>query len=389
MDAARPHARDFVVRLLCRLTFLTYNRGTPRFRIRRHPCLALFSADVAPRRILQTIPTNQTGKVTMSVQFVDVLAARQRIAPYLNPTPLYHYPGLSAMTGAELWVKHENHQPIGVFKVRGGINLVSRLPESQRHAGVITASTGDHGQSIAYASRLFGVRAIIAVPEGANPAKVATMRNLGAEVVFHGRDFDEAREWVELEAERKGYRYVHSGNEPDLIAGVGTYALEMLEAQPQLDVIIVPVGGGSGAAGVCIVAKHINPAIEIIAVQAEQAPAAYLSWQRGELVEDEMNTFAEGLATRSAFALPQSILRQYLDDFVLVSEDEMRRAIVILLAHTRNLAEGAGAASLAAAIKLRQRLAGKRVGIVLTGGNLSIDRLREILAAEGAPSFRL
>lgn len=325
----------------------------------------------------------------MPVQFIDVLAARQRIAPYLNPTPFYHYPSLSAMVGAELWVKHENHQPIGVFKVRGGINLISRLPESQRRTGVITASTGNHGQSIAYASQLFGVRAIITVPEGANPAKVATMRNLGAEVVFHGRDFDEAREWVELEAERKGYRYVHPGNEPDLVAGVATYALEMLETQPRLDAIIVPVGGGSGASGVCIVAKHINPAIEIIAVQAEQAPAAYLSWQRGELVEDVMNTFAEGLATRTAFALPQSILRQYLDDFVLVSEDEMRRAIVILLAHTRNLAEGAGAASLAAAINLRQRLAGKRVGIVLSGGNLSIDRLREILAAGGAPSFRL
>ena len=293
------------------------------------------------------------------------------------------------MVGAELWVKHENHQPVGAFKVRGGINLVSRLPVDQRQRGVIAASTGNHGQSIAYASRLFGVRAIIAVPKNANPAKVASMRNLGAEVIFQGQDFDDAREWVEEEAEREGYRYVHSGNEAHLIAGVGTYTLEMLEAQPQIDTIIVPVGGGSGAAGVCLVAKQINPSIEVIGVQAEQAPAAFLSWKSGQMVEDEMNTFAEGLATRTAFELPQSILRQHLDDFVLVSEDELRRAIVILLAHTRNLAEGAGAAALAAALKYRDRLAGRRVAIVLSGGNLSIDRLRHILAAEGAPSFSI
>jgi len=323
----------------------------------------------------------------MPVQFTDVLAARQRISSHLQTTPLYSYPILNTMVGAELWIKHENHQPVGAFKVRGGINLLSQLPDEQRERGVICASTGNHGQSIAYASRLFGVRAIIAVPKDANPAKVASMRNLGAEVVFQGKDFDEAREWVEEEAQSQGYRYIHSGNEPHLIAGVGTYALEMLEAQPLIDTIIVPIGGGSGAAGVCMVAKQLNPNIEVIGVQAEQAPAAYLSWKTGRMVEDRMNTFAEGLATRTAFELPQSILRRYLDDFVLVSEDELRRAIVILLAHTRNLAEGAGAASLAAALKLRDRLAGRRVAIVLSGGNLSIDRLRRILATEGAPSF--
>ena len=325
----------------------------------------------------------------MSIQFTDILAARQRIAPYLQTTPLYSYPILNTMVGAELWIKHENHQPVGAFKVRGGINLLSQLPLDQRERGVISASTGNHGQSVAYAARLFGVRSIIAVPENANPAKVASMRNLGAEVVFHGKDFDAAREWVEEEAQSRGYRYIHSGNEPHLIAGVGTYAVEMLETQPMLDTIIVPIGGGSGAAGVCLAAKQINPGIEVIGVQAEQAPAAYLSWQSGQMVEDKMNTFAEGLATRTAFELPQSILRQHLDDFVLVSEDELRRAIVILLAHTRNLAEGAGAASLAAALKFRDRLVGRRTGIVLSGGNLSIDRLRNILAAEGAPSFSI
>ncbi len=326
---------------------------------------------------------------TLPVHFTDVLKARRNLRAYLRPTPLYHYPALSAMVGAETWVKHENHQPVGAFKVRGGVHLISQLDADQRRAGVIAASTGNHGQSVAYAARLFGVRAIIAVPEGANPAKVASMRNLGAEVVFHGRDFDDAREWVEAEARARGYRYIHSGNEPLLIAGVGTYTLEMLDDQPDLDVIIAPVGGGSGAAGACIVAKTVNPAIRVIGVQSEQAPAAWRSWKEGRLVEAPMATFAEGLATRTAFELPQQILQRYLDDFILVSDDEIRRAIIILLAHTRNLAEGAGAASLAAALKLRQELAGKRVGVVLSGGNLSIDRLRELLAAEGAPGFKL
>ena len=325
----------------------------------------------------------------LPVQFTDILHARRNLQAYLRPTPLHPYPALSAMTGADIWIKHENHQPVGAFKVRGGVHLVSQLSPEQRRKGIIAASTGNHGQSVAYAARLFNARAIIAVPENANPAKVASMRHLGAEVIFHGQDFDEAREWVEQEASKQGYRYIHSGNEPHLIAGVGTYALEMLEAQPDLDVIIVPVGGGSGAAGTCIAAKTINPAIQVIGVQAEAAPAAWRSWQAGHAVDAEMHTFAEGLATRTAFEMPQQIMRHYLDDFILVSEDELRRAVIILLAHTRNLAEGAGAASLAAALKLRQTLAGKKVGLVLSGGNMSIDRLRDLLAAEGNPGFKL
>src|ERR1700736_3911663 len=174
----------------------------------------------------------------------DVLAARQLIAPYLRPTPLYHYPSLDAMTGAQVWVKHENHQPVGAFKVRGGVNLVSQLTADERRRGFIAASTGNHGQSVAYAADLFGVRAVICMPEQANPVKVDSMRALGAEVVFRGRDFDEAREYCEKQAAEHGYRYVHSGNEPALIAGVGTCALEILEAQPDTEMIVVPVGGG-------------------------------------------------------------------------------------------------------------------------------------------------
>lgn len=314
---------------------------------------------------------------------IDVLDARRQIRPYLHPTPLYDYPALSALAGTELWVKHENHLPTGAFKVRGGINLISRLSAQERKAGVIAASTGNHGQSVAYAARLFDVPAIICVPEGANPLKVDSMRALGAEVITAGKDFDDAREECERLTALHGYRYIHSGDEPLLIAGVGTCSLEMLESRPDLDVLIVPIGGGSGAAAACVTVKGINPAIRVIGVQSEAAPAAYRSWKARALVEDSMGTFAEGLATRTAFELPQRILWQHLDDFVLVTEDELRRAVVTMIQKTRNLVEGAGAAPLAAALRLRGSLAGKRVAMVCSGGNLSLEQLRETLDLYG------
>jgi threonine dehydratase len=278
----------------------------------------------------------------------DVLEARRRISPHLRPTPLFSYASLDELLGAEVFVKHENHQPVGAFKVRGGVNLIAQLGAEERERGVIAASTGNHGQSIAYAARRFGVPATICVPEQSNPVKVASMRGLGAELVFHGRDFDEAREHCEQLAKERGHRYVHSGNEPLLIAGVATETLEVLEEQPQTDVIIVPIGGGSGAAGACIVAKAISPATRIIGVQSEAAPAAYRSWQERRLVVDRMQTVAEGLATRTAFELPQQILWRWLDDFVLVSDDEILRAQALMIEATRNLVEAAGAAPLAA-----------------------------------------
>ena len=305
----------------------------------------------------------------------DVLAARARIAPYLSPTPLYRYPALDALTGARLRVKHENHLPVGAFKVRGGVNLISQLGTAERSRGVASASTGNHGQSIAYAADLFGVRATIFMPEEANPVKVESMRALGAHIVFHGRDFDEAREECEKQAAEHGFRYIHSGNEPDLIAGVGTYALEILAERPDTDVIVVPIGGGSGAAGVCIVAKTVRRSIEVIGVQSAAAPAAYKSWRARELVEDSTSTFAEGLATRTAFELPQQILRDLLDDFVLVSEADLAQATRVMIEKTRNLVEPSGAAALAAVLADRSRFAGRNVTIVCSGGNISPAQL--------------
>jgi threonine dehydratase len=316
--------------------------------------------------------------------FADVLAARRRIAPYLRPTALHTYPALDELVGTEVWVKHENHQPVGAFKVRGGVNLVSHLSEDERRRGLITASTGNHGQSIAYAARLFGVRAIICIPEGANPVKVDSMRALGAEIVVHGADFDDAREHSERLAAEHGFRYVHSGNEPLLIAGVGTETLEILEERPDVDVVVVPIGGGSGAAGACIVAKAIRPQIEVIGVQSDAAPAAFRSWETRSLVEDRMGTFAEGLATRVPFELPQRILWELLDDFVLVSEEEIRRATVLMLERARNLIEPAGAAPLAAVLRLRERFAGRRVALIASGGNVSPAQLRALLVDEAA-----
>ena len=309
-----------------------------------------------------------------------MVAAQQRIRPYLRPTALHRYPALDELVGTETWVKHENHQPICAFKVRGGINLISQLSEDERRRGVAGASTGNHGQSIAYAARLFGVPAVICVPAGANPVKVASIRGLGAEIVTYGVDYDEAREHCERLSRERNYRYIHSGNEPHLIAGVGTEALEILEDQPETDVIIVPVGGGSGAAGTCIAAKAIRPGIQVIGVQSAEAPAAYRSWKARTLLEDRMGTFAEGLATRTAFELPQRILWQMLDDFVLVPDAEIRRAVKLMIETTRNLTEPAGAAPLAAALRLRAKVRGKRVALVLSGGNITPDQLKELLA---------
>ncbi len=298
--------------------------------------------------------------------FQDVLRARQRIRPYLARTPLHNYPALDELLGTESYIKHENYQPVGAFKVRGGVNLVSQLTQEERERGVIAASTGNHGQSVAYAGRLFGVKARIVVPEGANPGKVAAMRGMGAEVIEHGARFDDAKRHCEALAQEHGYRYVDSGNEPLLIAGVATYTLEMLEDEPGIEAIFVPVGGGSGAAGACIVAKAINPAIRVIGAQSEASPAAYESWRQHRVVNAENRTFAEGLATGVAFELPQRIMWQ--------------RAMIWMIERAHTLAEGAGAAALAAAYRQRAGLQGKKIGIVCSGGNTSLTQLKQALA---------
>jgi threonine dehydratase len=312
--------------------------------------------------------------------FQDVLKARKRIAPYITRTPLHNYASLSKMLGFEAYVKHENYQLTGAFKVRGGINLVSQLSNEERRRGVITASTGNHGQSIAYAAQLFGVGVTVCVPEGSNPDKVEAIKSYGADIVAEGQDFDEARLNAERLAKDYGYRYIHSGDEPLLIAGVGTIGLEIVEDLPDVEVVIIPVGGGSGAAGISTVLKSVSPEAEIIAVQAEKAPSVYLSWREGKIVPTESaDTMADGLANPRAFQLPLKIMKDTIDDFILVSEDELMNAIWLYIEKAHTIAEGAGAASLAAAIKIKERLRGKKVVLELSGGNLTANMLCSII----------
>ena len=310
----------------------------------------------------------------------DVVAARKRIAPHLPPTPLHTYPLLNDLLGAEAFVKHENHNPTGAFKIRGGLNLVAQLTPDERARGVITASTGNHGQSIALAAKIYGVKAIICVPKGANPIKVASIRSYGATILEEGADYDEARLIAESTAKKQGLRYIHSANEPHLIAGVGTLALEMIEDQPELDAVIAPVGAGTCACGTAIAYKAISPETKIIAVQTQVLPAVYNSWHSGKLESTPpAKTIADGLGTRQAFELPVQILRKLADDFVLVSEGEIKAAIKHYVEDAHTIAEGAGAAPLAAALKLRKELKGKKVGLILTGANITGDALRDIL----------
>lgn len=323
------------------------------------------------------------GKRAEPPTFQDVLRARNAIAPYLSPTPLVSYPALDEMLGARAYVKREDTQPIAAFKVRGGINLMAHLPEEERRRGVVTASTGNHGQSIAYASRVFGARCVVVVPEGANPLKVAAMERLGADVSFHGRTFDDSREHAEQLAKEEGLRYIHPANEPLLIAGVATATLEMLEAAPDLDFLFVALGGGSTATGACIVAGAVNPDLRVIAVQSAQAPAGHRSWTEGAIRQAPMRTIAEGLATGTGFELPQSVLRERLAGFLLVDDADLNRAVRVYVEACHALSEPAGAAALAGALQARDRLRGARVGLVLSGANITVAQLRDALG--GSP----
>lgn len=317
----------------------------------------------------------------MALNFQAILQARKVVYSHLKPTPLLTYPLLNSELGIEAYVKHENHNPTGSFKIRGGIHFISRLNPEERRRGVITATRGNHGQSVALACRLFGVRCVVAVPEGNNPEKNEAIRAYGAELLIHGRDFDEAREKVEDIQRKEGLRYIHSANEPDLIHGVGTYAIEIFEDLPEADVIIVPIGGGSGISGVLTASRALSSSVRVIGVQAEKAPAVYLSWKQGKLVQtDSAETLADGLATRVPFEMTFDLIRRQVDDIVTVSELELEYAIFQLYRTTHNVAEGAGAAPMAAARKLRTKLKGKKVVLILTGSNIEASLFRNVLS---------
>ncbi len=315
----------------------------------------------------------------------DVYRARQVIAGQLPRTPLVHNLPLSRRLGFEVYLKLENLMPIGAFKVRGGVYLCSVLSEGERARGIVGASTGNHGQSLAYGAHLCGARCVIAMPEEANPLKVESMRALGAEVEFHGANFEEARAWAEELAQREGMRYVHHINSPELVTGVATMSLEIVEDLPDVDVIVTPIGGGSGAVGHCLVAKTLRPQVQVVGVQTAGAPAVYHSWRERKLQRAPIHTAAEGLATGQAYYLSVKTFIDRLDDMLLVSEEEMRDAVLMLLRDAHQLAEESGAAATAGALQIAERLRGKKVAVILSGGNMTLDGLRRVLLERPAP----
>lgn len=307
------------------------------------------------------------------VTFAGVLAAAEVIAPHLPPTPAWAYGLLDDATGAQVVVKHENVQPTGAFKVRGGINLALRMTPQERTGGLVTASTGNHAQSVAYGARLVGTRAVVVVPESAPPMKQAAVRGLGGEVRVHGPTMDEAVGEARRIAQEEGMRYVDPGNEPEIIHGHATVYLELLRQYPDLEALYVPAGSGTGATGACLVREALAPACRVVAVQSSAAPAAENAWREGAPRSAPCRTRSSGLATGRSFALPQSVLAGRLDAFLLVSDDDLDAAARMLATHAHTLAESAGAAGLAGLLADPDRPA--RCAVVVTGGNASADEL--------------
>jgi threonine dehydratase len=319
------------------------------------------------------------------ITFDEVLAARERLAPYLTPTPLRHYPLLDAKIGKgiSLLVKHENHQPTCSFKVRNGLSFVTGLNAEERARGVVAASTGNHGQGIAYAASLLDVKATICVPVGNNPEKGAAMRSWGARVVEEGRDYDESVQAMLRIAREAGATVAHSTNDKRIVAGAATMTLEMLEQSGGLDAIVIAIGGGSQSVGALTVARELAPKIKVYGVQTSGASAIHDSWHAGTPQPGaKADTFAEGVATRTPYEMTFSTLVEGLEDFVTVTDAELAETIRMLLSTTHNLVEGAGAVGVAGALKLADRLEGKRVGVIFSGANLDSKALTRILNRE-------
>lgn len=318
------------------------------------------------------------------ITFDDVRAAYARIEPYLPPTPLRQYPRLGALAGGDIdiWVKHENHQPTNSFKIRNGLSFMTALSPDERRRGVVGASTGNHGQGLAYGGKLLGVETTICVPVGNNPEKNAAMRALGGTVVEEGRDYDEAlANAMRLVAD--GRVLSHSTNDPRILAGAATMTLEIIEQNPNLDAIIIAIGGGSQAVGAMTVARALAPKAAVYGVQAAGASAIHDSWHaNARLTTPRADTFAEGVATRTTYDLTFPALRAGLAGFVTVTDAEIAESMRTIIAETHNLVEGAGAMGYAAVQKLRDRLAGQRVGVIFCGGNIDTATLRRVLAKE-------
>jgi threonine dehydratase len=310
------------------------------------------------------------------ISVAEVVRSRSVVRNYVRPTQLLYYEGLSRLIGTEVYVKHENHNPTGTFKIRGGTNLMYHL-KLNGVKGVVTFSTGNHGLSIATAARWFGLDAVVVVPKDNNPVKNRAIIETGAELVESGTTFEEASQTVDQLCEERSLYYAHPANEPLLINGVGTEFLEIMEDLPDIEVMIVPVGAGSEAAAAITTLRPFRRTIEVIAVQARNSPAAYNSWQRKEVLQAPNTTCAGGFATGKAYEIPFEIYKDGLDDFVLITEDEIYDGIGLALYYTHNLAEGAGASTIMAAYKVREKLKNKKVVLQMSGCNASPHEIKE------------
>ena len=327
---------------------------------------------------LATLPPRLSAPALPTI--ADVLAAQARLEGVVVRTPVGQYAELDRATDAAIVVKHENQQRTGAFKARGASNLLLSMTDAERARGVVAYSTGNHAQGVAYAARLTGTACTIVMPDDPNPVKLRAVLDQGADVLLHGADFDDARAQATALAESSGARLVGAANEPAIIAGVGTLYLELFQQAPGLDVLVVPVGGGSGAAAASLVAAAVAPGTAVIGVQSAAAPAAHDSWHTGALVQRPNRTRAEGLAVGCGFEVTQALMRQHLTDFVLVTDDQITAAQHLYLTGAHTVAEGAGAAALAAVLADPERFAGRSVGVVCTGGNASGDELRRALS---------
>ncbi|WP_026415248.1 threonine ammonia-lyase [Actinomadura oligospora] len=308
--------------------------------------------------------------------FDDVLAARDLLSSHLPATPMWSYPALDEATGASVFVKHENAQPTGAFKVRGGLTFLAGLSPSLRERGLVTYSTGNHAQSMAYACARYGAPCTVVMPESASEEKIRATRGYGARVVLSGADMAGAQKAAEALAGE--FLLVSPGDTVELMAGVGTAYLEVFEARPDLDAVVVPVGSGTGAAAACLVAAAVAPRCRVIAVQSASSPAAHDSWRAGNTVERPNRTAVEGLATGRGFTVPQQVLRDGLAEFRLVSDEQIRAAQRVFATHAHTLAEGAGAAALAVVLAAPDDFAGLRVAVVCTGGNASGSEIADL-----------
>jgi threonine dehydratase len=313
----------------------------------------------------------------------ELAAATATVRSYVPPTPAYAWPLLAERVGATVVVKHENHTPTGSFKARGGLVYVDALCRADRNLkGLVTATRGNHGQSVALAAARNGVPVVIVVPEGNSREKNAAMQAFGGELVTGGKDFDESRAVAAQIQNERGYHFVPSFHR-DLVKGVATYALELFKSFADLDVVYVPIGMGSGICGMITVRDLLGLKTEIVGVVAENAPAFALSFAAGQPVPtNSARTFADGVACRDPRADAFAIIKTGAARVVTVSEDEIAEAIRIYYTTTHNLAEGAGAAPLAALLKEKARYAGKRAGLILSGGNIDMPVLAQVLRGE-------